>query len=142
MCNYERSCKVGDEIGGHTVSGHIQTTATVRAITKTETNQRWSLVLTDPTYVKYILPKGFVAVNGCSLTVCEVMTASEDGRDGRDIDGSGFSIYLIPETLRVTTFGSLAVGDVVNIEVEASTVAIVDTVERVVAQHLATRGLS
>jgi len=79
-------------------------------------------------YMKYILPKGFVAVNGCSLTVGEV-------------DAAGFSVYLIPETLRATTFGMLQEGDRVNIELEATTVAVVDTTERVVAARLSALGL-
>jgi riboflavin synthase len=72
-----------------------------------------------------VLPKGFIAVDGCSLTVGEV-------------DGRRFSVYLIPETLRVTVFGFKGVGDLVNIEVEAQTQAIVDTVERVIGQYLDT----
>lgn len=91
-CNFERSVRYGEEVGGHTVSGHVQTCATVAGIARTESNQRWQLQLRDAKLIKYVLPKGFVGVNGCSLTVGEV------GPDW-------FSVYLIPETLRATTFG-------------------------------------
>jgi riboflavin synthase len=76
-----------------------------------------------------VLPKGFIAVDGCSLTVGEVW------------DNACFSVYLIPETMRVTVFGVKGEGDTVNIEIEAQTQATVETVERVVQQHLAKLGL-
>ena len=74
--------------------------------------------------MKYIFNKGYVAVNGASLTV------------GQVADGQ-FSVYLIPETLRITTFASLKTGDQVNIEVDAQTQAIVDTLERILPDYLA-----
>jgi riboflavin synthase len=126
--NYERSARVGDEIGGHNVSGHVHTTAAISAVQETPNNRRVVFELPDDAWMKYILPKGFIAVDGCSLTVGEV-------------EGRTFSVYLIPETLRVTVFGSKGVGDSVNIEVEAQTQAIVDTVERVVARYMEARGL-
>lgn len=85
--NFERSAKVGDEIGGHTVSGHVHSTAKISKLDTTEDNVRMEFELTEKEWIKYILPKGFVAVDGCSLTVGEV-------------EGSSFSVYLIPETLR------------------------------------------
>ena len=155
--NFERSARVGDEIGGHTVSGHVHTTATIAKVTDTENNRRlefevgersgmgmqwdggWDgaraggaaacchiraadaapaaarhphqqqppqashpahnlrcttplpllllLQVADPSWMRYVLPKGFVSVDGCSLTVGEVTDRS-------------FSVYLIPETLR------------------------------------------
>jgi hypothetical protein len=91
--------------------------------------RRVSFRLSDPKFAKYVLPKGFIAVDGCSLTVGEVW------------DESCFSVYLIPETMRVTVFGFKGEGDTVNIEIEAQTQAIVDTVERVVQQHLTKLGL-
>ncbi|KAI8106748.1 hypothetical protein M9434_001402 [Picochlorum sp. BPE23] len=122
--NFERSARVGDEIGGHTVSGHVQTTAMVTKVTTADDGTvRMDFELRDPSWMKYILSKGFVAVDGCSLTVGEV-------------DEKGFCVYLIPETLRVTVLGDRDVGDHVNIEVEAQTQAIVDTVERVVARYM------
>lgn len=121
--NFERSAKMGDEIGGHTVSGHVQTTARIECIDVAEdTTVKMAFTLTDPFWKKYIIQKGFVAVDGCSLTVGETSDA-------------GFCVYLIPETLRVTVLGERNVGDYVNIEVEAQTQAIVDTVERVLAER-------
>lgn len=114
---------MGDEIGGHNVSGHVHCTAQIVEIQESDNNKRVSFELPDDKWMKYVLPKGFISVDGCSLTVGEVQ-------------GRRFSVYLIPETLRVTVFGFKGVGDSVNIEIEAQTQAIVDTVERVVKQYL------
>lgn len=105
------------------MSGHVCCTASVTSLEVTEDNRRLQFSVPPP-WIKYILEKGFVAVDGCSLTVGEV------GQDW-------FSVYLIPETLRVTVLGDKDVGDRVNIEVEAQTQAIVDTVEKVVGKMLA-----
>lgn len=121
--NFERSARVGDEIGGHTVSGHVQTTARIDSVTTGDGKTRMDFSLSDPFWKKYVLQKGFVSIDGCSLTVGE--TTGE----------GGFCVYLIPETLRVTVLGDKAVGDFVNVEVEAQTQAIVDTVERVLAER-------
>lgn len=91
--------------------------------------RRVSFQLSDPKWIKYVLPKGFIAVDGCSLTVGEVWQ-------------DGFSVYLIPETIRVTVFNFKKEGDNVNIEIEAQTQAIVDTVERVVGQYMAKAGMA
>lgn len=90
--------------------------------------RRVTFQLPDNRWMKYILPKGYVAVDGCSLTVGEVWD-------------NCFSVYLIPETLRVTVFGIKGEGDDVNIEIEAQTQAIVETVERVVQQYLQNAGI-
>jgi riboflavin synthase len=117
--NFERSARIGDEVGGHNVSGHIQTTATVLRLVDTPDNRK--VVFHMPAHLmKYIFSKGFIAVDGCSLTVGEVTPDS-------------FCVWLIPETLRVTVFGQRKEGDTVNIELDAQTVAIVDTVERILA---------
>ncbi|CAL5224485.1 g7179 [Coccomyxa viridis] len=125
--NFERSARVGDEIGGHNVSGHIATTATVASIEETPDNRTITFKV-PAKFVKYILPKGFIAVDGISLTVGEV---------GEDC----FSVYLIPETLRVTTLGLRKEGDAVNIEIEAQTQTIVDTVERTVRAFMEQKGV-
>jgi riboflavin synthase len=118
----ERSAKVGDEIGGHDVAGHVIGTGRVSAIRRE--GSVCDLTISVPAeWMKYILPKGFIAVEGSSLTVGEV-----------DATGS-FSLHLIPETLRLTNLGDKQVGDRVNIELDARTVAIVDTVERVMEQR-------
>lgn len=121
--NFERSARVGDEIGGHTVSGHVHCTAIIVAVQETEKNRRVTFEVSESKWMKYILPKGFISVDGCSLTVGEV-------------SGTQFTVYLIPETIRITVFGTKKQGDAVNIEVEAQTQAIVDTVERVLAQYV------
>eukprot|EP00891_Asterochloris_glomerata_P004819 jgi/Astpho2/4819/e_gw1.00068.19.1_t len=120
--NFERSARMGDEIGGHHVSGHVHTTATITSIKQTNNNRQITMQVPEQ-WMKYILPKGFVAVDGISLTVGEV------GPDW-------FNIYLIPETLRVTILGEKQEGDVANIEIEAQTQAIVDTVEKVVGRYM------
>ena len=74
----------------------------------------------DNKYMKYILPKGFIALDGASLTVVDV-----------DKEKGEFSVHLIPETLEATTFGFKDIGDAVNFEIDCRTQAIVDTVERV-----------
>ncbi|MBX3248568.1 MAG: riboflavin synthase subunit alpha [Myxococcales bacterium] len=123
----ERSARVGDEIGGHDVSGHV--VGTGRIVDVRRDGHEVSLTVEVPReWMRCVLPKGFVAVDGSSLTVGEV---SEDGDVGQ------FSLYLIPETLRLTNFGDKQVGDRVNVELDPRTVAIVATVERV----LAARGL-
>lgn len=119
--NYERSARMGDEIGGHNVSGHIQTTAVISAVEESENNRKVTIKV-PMQFMKYILPKGFIAIDGCSLTVGEV-------------EGDTFNVYLIPETLRVTVMGSKAQGDTVNIEVDTQTQAIVDTVERYLSER-------
>jgi len=119
--NFERSAKVGDEIGGHNVSGHVHTTAEVIGIEETENNKQITFKVPER-WMKYILPKGFIAVDGISLTVGEV-------GDDR------FCVYLIPETLRATTLGAKAKGDFVNIEIDSQTQAIVDTVEQIMERQ-------
>jgi len=117
---------LGDEIGGHILSGHIHTVAKVSEIASSSNYCKMTFRL-DKEWMKYILSKGFVAVDGISLTACET---TEDE----------FSVYLIPETLRVTTLGEKKIGDSVNIEVEAQTQAIVDTVERIIPRYLTKLG--
>ena len=115
--NVERSYRVGDEVGGHIVSGHVTGTAKIVAIDTPENNH----VVTfraDPSWVKYLLPKGFVALDGCSLTIVDV-----------NRDDATFTVWLIPETLKTTTFGFKKVSDRVNLEIDSKTQAIVDTVE-------------
>jgi riboflavin synthase len=120
----ERSLRAGDEIGGHEVSGHVAGTAVVAA--RETAPGRFTLLLEVPMeWGKYLMPKGFVAVDGSSLTLGEVE---------RSVDAVSFRIHLIPETLRLTGLGSKQPGDRVNIELDARTVAIVETVERVLAQ--------
>lgn len=121
--NIERSAKSDAEVGGHILSGHIVDTAKVINISETENNRRLTFQ-GEPEWLKFVFNKGFLAVNGCSLTVAHL-----------DRETSQFSINLIPETLARTNFQLLTVGDEVNIEVESQTQVIVETVERVMAER-------
>lgn len=127
--NYERAARYGDEIGGHCVSGHVHAKAFVRAIDRTEDGMNVSYAIGVPSsWAKYILPKGYIAVDGISLTVGEV----EESEEGKE---TVFYVHLIPETLRVTVLGAKGVGSSVNIEVDTQTQAIVDTVDRYMAAN-------
>lgn len=116
VVNVERSSRVGDEIGGHRVSGHVTGMA---AITKIETPPGNCIVTFSgkPEWMETILPKGFVALDGCSLTIV-------------DVGADWFTVHLIPETLSITTFGKKSVGDNINLELDPETVAIVATVKK------------
>lgn len=116
VLNVERSAKVGDEIGGHVVSGHVVGVVSIRAI-ETPKNNHVITFTCDPIWMSYILPKGFVALDGCSLTIV-------------DVGPDWFTVHLIPETLTRTTFGQKRVGDRVHLEIDPMTRAIVDTVKR------------
>lgn len=117
--NIERSAKYGDEVGGHIMSGHVACTAKITQIIKTETNCTMVIEIPSP-FQKYILYKGFIGIDGASLTIGK-------------INDNQFSIHLIPETLAITTLKDKKEGDKVNIEIDSQTQAIVDTVERVMA---------
>ena len=114
--NVERSARSGAEIGGHEISGHVDGTVRIIDVEATENNRILTFEAPDD-YMKYIFPKGFIALNGCSLTVVDV-----------DREAATFTVHLIPETLRVTTFGRKVVGDRVNFEIDRKTQIIVDTV--------------
>lgn len=102
--NLERALKVGDELGGHIVSGHVDGVAEIVGIRSEGDSTRLTLRAPEA-LAKYIAPKGSVALNGTSLTVNEVA-------------GCDFGINLIPHTQEVTTWGRAAVGDRVNLEID------------------------
>lgn len=119
LVNLERAARFGDEIGGHLMSGHITATTEILRIERTEHNTTMHFAL--PAALKpYILPKGFVGLDGCSLTI---------GNVGED----SFCVHLIPETLRRTLFGTRQAGDTINLEIDPQTQAVVDTVGRILA---------
>ncbi len=122
VVNIERAAKFSDEIGGHLMSGHIMTTAEICKIIQSEHNREVWFKLQDAAQIKYILHKGFVGIDGISLTV-------------GDVTKSKFCVHLIPETLERTTLGAKKLGHKVNIEIDPHTQAIVETVERVLAQR-------
>lgn len=115
--NIERSVKVGDEIGGHLMSGHVSGSVTIADV-NTASGDYIVKFRVDESWRPYILPKGFIGLDGCSLTIVEV------GSDW-------FTVHLIPETLARTTFGSKRAGERVNMEIDAMTQAVVETVRRV-----------
>lgn len=102
--NLERALKVGDELGGHIVSGHVDGVAEITALRDEGESTRFSFRAPEA-LAKYIAPKGSVALDGASLTVNEV-------------DGCSFGINIIPHTKAVTTFGAAKVGDKVNLEID------------------------
>ena len=116
VVNFERSLKFGDEIGGHLLSGHIIATGLVQD--KVETGEGLDLSILMPLSIeKYIMEKGYVAIDGISLTIGKV-------------DDLRFNLHIIPETIRQTKINSKQVGDAVNIEIDSMTQTIVSTVER------------
>ncbi|XOV81627.1 MAG: riboflavin synthase subunit alpha [bacterium] len=119
--NVERSFKVGDEIGGHVVSGHVTTTAEL-VNRHAEGNEQVLTFSVAPQWMKYIFHKGFIALDGASLTVSSVDKLQHQ-----------FQVSLIPETLARTTLGRAARGARINVEVDAQTVTTVETVERLFA---------
>ncbi|MGB1092428.1 MAG: riboflavin synthase subunit alpha, partial [Oceanobacter sp.] len=115
--NIERAARFGDEVGGHLLSGHVLRQLEILDRIDSENNR--TLWFERPKDVSlFLLDKGYVALNGCSLTIAEV-----------DDVGERFSVCLIPETLDVTVFGTLEKGAKVNLEVDAQTQAIVTTVQ-------------
>ena len=115
--NLERALRMGDELGGHLLSGHIMDMGVVASRVEGEDYLDLHIECT-PKIMKYVQEKGYLAIDGISLTVGE-------------LSNTGFDLHLIPETLGVTTIGSKQVGERVNIEVDSMTQTIVSTVERI-----------
>ena len=102
--NLERALKVGDELGGHIVSGHVDGVAEIIEMRDEGDSTRFTFRAPDA-LAKFIAPKGSVALNGTSLTVNEV-------------NGCDFGVNIIPHTKSVTTWGTAKVGDPVNLEID------------------------
>jgi riboflavin synthase len=119
--NLERALKVGDELGGHILSGHI---LGVGEIIERSTGEGHLDILIDcpSDIMKFVQEKGYIAIDGISLTVGQV-------------DEGGFYLHLIPETLRFTTIAGKDLGEHVNIEVDSMTQTIVSTVERILEER-------
>ncbi|MTI13882.1 riboflavin synthase subunit alpha [Sansalvadorimonas verongulae] len=122
LVNVERAARVGDEVGGHNVSGHVTDVVTVLDVVKTPDNTTISFQM-DSQWKDYLLPKGYVALNGASLTI------------GAEVKDQTFAVHLIPETLRTTTFAQIKPGMKVNLEIDPQTQAIVDTVKSFMKQQ-------
>ncbi len=116
--NIERALRYGDEVGGHLVSGHVMGVGTIASVSYA--NDTADLIIDAPSDIKnYIFEKGYIAIDGISLTV------------GETNSNGSFNLHIIPETLRRTTLGQKNSGSLVNIEIDAMTQAVVDTVKRV-----------
>ncbi len=102
--NLERSLKLGDEMGGHLVTGHVDGVAEIAAITPDGNSMRFEIACPEP-LAKYVAPKGSVALAGTSLTV-------------NTVEGNRFSVNIIPHTLEVTSWGQMTAGQPVNMEVD------------------------
>ena len=118
--NVERSLRYGDEVGGHLLSGHIIGRGLISKADPVGDGAQYS-IMAPPDVRKYIVSKGYVGIDGISLTIGDV---SEDR----------FDLHLIPETLRLTTIGDKQVGDAVNLEIDSTAMMIVETVERMMKE--------
>jgi len=119
--NLERSMTAKTEIGGHLVSGHIHGTGEVLKVINKQATKDLQIKI-PKSLREYFFYKGYVALNGCSLTIGRVLKTS-------------FYIHLIPETVSVTTFKDIKKGDLINIEVEQATINTVETVKRVMSER-------
>jgi len=163
--NVERAAKEGAEVGGHILSGHVDCRGKIIDIQKPPNN--WMIRFeVEPEWMRYIFSKGFLAINGASLTVSDIDVqkypfTDVDNREIRpsaerprssaegqcpteklvsEVNGytqkNSFDVWLIPETLRRTTFSEKNVGDFVNIEIERSTQIVVDAVRTAVEEQM------
>ena len=115
--NLERALKMGDELGGHLLSGHIMGMGKISG--RVEGDENLDLMIECPSGImKFVQEKGYIAIDGISLTIGEV-------------NDDSFALHLIPETISLTTIGSKNIGESVNIEVDSMTQTIVSTVERI-----------
>ena len=121
--NLERSMIATSEIGGHLVSGHIFGVGVIKNID--DRGDTKDLRIQAPAaMMQYLFYKGYIALNGCSLTVGKVLKSS-------------FDIHLIPEAIKVTNFQSLQKGDLVNIEIDQTTVNTVETIKKIMLEKKA-----
>jgi riboflavin synthase len=102
--NLERPLRVGDELGGHIVTGHIDGTAEVLSVVYEGESMRMTFEVPEE-FARFVAPKGSIALDGVSLTV-------------NDVDGRHFGVNLIPHTLKVTTLGEAHMGDRLNFEID------------------------
>tara|TARA_B000000475_G_C15972241_1_gene437540 strand:- start:469 stop:1080 length:612 start_codon:yes stop_codon:yes gene_type:complete len=119
IINLERSIKANSEIGGHLMSGHIHFSGKVKKILNKANTKDISIDFPKK-YNEYIFEKGYIGINGCSLTLGKV-------------NKSNFYIHLIPETLSITNLDNLHEGSMVNVEIDQNTISIVETVKKTLA---------
>lgn len=116
----ERACQYGAEVGGHQVTGHVDCTGKITEIRKSPNNQD-VVINCGSEWTPYLISKGWIAMDGISLTVV-------------DVNEESFSVSLIPETLNVTVLGQKAVNDTVNLEFDQTTKVIVKTLDAYLPQ--------
>ena len=122
--NVERAARDGAEIGGHPISGHIDCLGQLLSLRQPENNHLLRIEV-PASHIRYVFAKGYIAINGASLTVAEANRAER-----------WFEVWLIPETLRMTTFGDKRPGDALQIEIERGTQVVVDTVRDALDERL------
>ena len=120
--NLERSIKASTEIGGHLMSGHVHFTANIIKIVDKKNTKDIQISLVRK-YSDYVMEKGYIGINGCSLTIGKVTKTN-------------FYIHLIPETLNITNLDQLSKGDQVNIEIDQNTITVVNTVKKTLAAQI------
>ena len=118
--NLEKSLKFGDTVGGHFVSGHIHTRGRIVEVELIGESKN-ILVEIEEKWIKYLIEKGYISVNGASITIGKVSKNT-------------FYVHLIPETLKTTNLDELIYDNYVNLEFDQATIAIVDTTERLINQ--------
>ena len=118
--NLEKSLKLGDTVGGHFVSGHIHTRGRIVEVELVGESKN-ILVEIEEKWIKYLTEKGYISVNGASITIGKVSKNT-------------FYVHLIPETLKTTNLDELIYDNYVNLEFDQATIAIVDTTERLINQ--------
>ncbi|MBP03594.1 MAG: riboflavin synthase [Euryarchaeota archaeon] len=126
--NMERALRYGDEVGGHLVSGHVMAVGEIKRMDILEQGLNGSKTMdieihVPPEVSEYVFEKGYIAIDGISLTV------------GKTHDSGGFDLHIIPETIRRTTLAGKQVGSTVNVEIESSTQAVVDTVKKMISKN-------
>ncbi len=121
VVNIERSLRYGDEVGGHLLSGHIIGRGLVTYSESVGEGAQLK-IKAPPSIQKFIQTKGYIGIDGISLTLGEV-------------NENEFDLHIIPETLRLTTLSSKQAGDAVNIEIDSTTMMIVETVERLIKEN-------
>ena len=119
--NVERALRMGDELGGHLLSGHIMGKGKIIQLQKSDNHHDIQIEL-DTKIMRFVQEKGYIAIDGISLTL------------GKVSDNS-FTLHLIPETLRLTTMNHKSDGDYVNVEIDSMTQTIVETVERILEER-------
>ena len=118
--NLERSISASSEIGGHLMSGHVHYAAKILEIVNKKGIKDIKISLNEK-YSDYVLEKGYIGINGCSITIGKV-------------NKNSFLVHLIPETLEVTNLNFIQKNDLVNIEIDQNIIAIVDTVKKTLAR--------